>query len=150
MTISVIIPTLNEARNIAPLLDALLAQNFPASTRSARENEEIALLEIIVCDGESSDETPNIAREYSQRDGRVQLLQSVRGVSRQRNFGAKNARGELLIFLDCDTRPAPDFLARVARSYQRIPFAAACPCFCAISKNSFRFEPHIGFSMRFL
>ena len=145
MTISVVIPTLNEAKNIAPLLDALLAQQFPSAC-----TREDSLLEIIVCDGESEDETPEIAREYSRRDARVKLVKGVRGVSRQRNCGAQQARGELLVFLDCDTRPAPDFLCKIARAYRKFPFAVACPCFSAMEKQFSIRAAYWFFSLLFL
>ena len=110
-SVSVVIPTLNEARNIESLLNALQAQQF--------EGE----LQIIVSDGDSQDDTLEIARAHSQ----VLAVQSERGVSRQRNAGAEKATGELIIFMDADDRPAPTFVRDVVSSYQRWPFAVACP-----------------------
>lgn len=114
-TISVVIPTLNEAQNIGKLLAALQAQEYSGS------------LQIIVVDGNSDDGTPNI---ISQCAG-VLLLQTPRGVSHQRNAGAQKATGELLVFMDADDFPQRQFLQKVAQSYRRFPFAVACPWFVA-------------------
>ena len=116
--ISVVIPTLNEAHRLPVLLEKLAAQT-------------LSPLEIVVCDGDSSDETAKIAREFPG----VTLLECERGVSLQRNAGARAARGELLIFLDADDAPDPRFLEKVAQSYRNLPFAVACPWFVAIDGN---------------
>ena len=110
---SVIIPTLNEAARISVLLRALEAQTYP--------------IEVIVCDGGSTDGTPDIVREFPD----VTLIESERGTSRQRNVGAQYANGDLLIWMDADDVPTPDFVVKVVASYQRLPFAVACPWFVA-------------------
>ncbi len=114
--ISIVIPTLNEAPRLGALLLALQNQTDAPD------------FEILVCDGQSNDTTPQIARDFPN----VTLLESERGVSRQRNLGAHRARGELLIFLDADDAPHPHFLARIWKSYRHFPFAVACPWFVAV------------------
>ncbi len=129
---SVIIPTLREEARIGALLEALKAQDY--------EGE----IEIIVVDGQSEDETKTIVRAFPD----VVLLTSQRGTSRQRNIGAKAARGDLLVFMDADNLPAPDFLSRVARSYNRLPFAVACPWF--VARDSFLISAiYFGFNVLF-
>lgn len=81
--ISIIIPTLNEENH----LDALL------STLQAYQN-----VEIIVADGGSSDRTVDIARNHT-----VQIASCPAGRGIQQNEGAKNATGNILVFLHCDT-----------------------------------------------
>ncbi len=109
------IPTLNEAAHIGALLKRLEGQNFAGP------------YEVIVSDGGSTDATCEIVRQFSA----VRLLQGASGVSRQRNVGAHAANGGLLIFLDADDLPSFDFLRYVAASYQKLPFAIACPWFVA-------------------
>ena len=130
-SISVVIPTLDEAGRIEGLLTALAAQTYPA-------------LEILVCDGNSSDDTASLA---SARGARV--LECERGTSRQRNAGARRAVGELLVFLDADDLPPPRFLEGVARSFRRLPFAIACPWFVARDSGWLVRAIYVGFNVAF-
>jgi rSAM/selenodomain-associated transferase 2 len=82
--ISIIIPTLNEAPNLASTL------------RSIRNASNV---EVIVVDGGSSDETVKVARSWSTR-----VLSFAPGRARQMNAGAARATGEILLFLHGDTR----------------------------------------------
>jgi len=81
---SVIIPTLNEEPNIGRCLQSL----FEASPG----------VEIIVSDGGSSDQTRQIAQEAG-----VIVLQAPRGRGNQCNAGAKQATGNIFLFLHADT-----------------------------------------------
>ncbi len=83
-SISIVIPTLNEAENLAATL---------ASTESSVD------LEIIVVDGGSSDETLELAQSFG-----VRLLTTAAGRARQVNAGGLAASGDVLLFLHGDTR----------------------------------------------
>lgn len=83
MTVSVIIPVLNEEKSIAATL-ARLSQIGPDET--------------IVADGGSTDRTREIAADF-----RVRVIPSPRGRAEQMNRGAKAAAGEALLFLHADT-----------------------------------------------
>ena len=61
--ISVIVPCRNEAKNIEACIRALLKQDYPAE-----------LLEIIVLDDHSTDQTANIAQTFSDRGVRLLRL----------------------------------------------------------------------------
>jgi rSAM/selenodomain-associated transferase 2 len=86
LTISVIIPVLNEALRIRAMLEDLRSF-FPSE-------------DIIAVDGGSVDETPN---EVAAVSG-VRLLTAPRGRARQMNAGAQIASGEILLFLHADVR----------------------------------------------
>ena len=83
-SISVIIPTLEEEDNIADCL---------ASTG------DDAAIERIVADGGSRDLTVEIARDMGAR-----TLTAAKGRAAQMNAGAREAKGEILMFLHADTR----------------------------------------------
>ncbi len=85
--LSVIIPTLNEAAYLPALLD-LLHTSLPTETQ------------IIVSDGGSEDKTVSLAKSY----GCDVVISTQRGPAIQRNVGAKKAKGDVLLFLDADTR----------------------------------------------
>lgn len=87
-TISIIIPTLNEAANLPATLEAIRAGFAPRGN-----------VELIVVDGGSSDDTVKIAKQSG-----AQVISSERGRARQMNKGAAMARGEILLFLHADTQ----------------------------------------------
>jgi rSAM/selenodomain-associated transferase 2 len=84
MNVSVIVPVLNEENSIGATLQALLP---------------LAPYEIVVVDGGSSDRTCEIASQFG-----VNVISSERGRARQMNRGAREASGEVLLFLHADTR----------------------------------------------
>lgn len=87
--VSVIITTRNEAENIGRLLESIKKQTYPS-------------IEIIVVDNNSTDATKSIARKYTNR-----VFDKGPERSAQRNFGARKARGEYLLFLDADMELSP-------------------------------------------
>ena len=92
MTLSIIIPVLNEAVAIGQLLQQLTACLSPQ-------------VEIIVVDGGSNDKTRSIINQY---DG-VNLIESTCGRAKQMNAGAAVATGETLLFMHADTRVCTNF-----------------------------------------
>ena len=84
--ISVIIPTLNEARALPQTLTHLFRQSGD--------------FEVILVDGGSSDDTLAVASVWPQ----VQIVTTPPGRAVQMNAGAAVASGELLVFLHADTR----------------------------------------------
>lgn len=90
MNISVIVPVLNEEKTIAATLRALAP---------------LQPYETIVVDGGSQDRTRALAAEFT-----VKVIAAERGRARQMNRGAREASGEVLLFLHADTRlPATAF-----------------------------------------
>ena len=87
--ISVIIPTFNEEKALPSTLRHLLEQ--PGD------------YEVIVVDGGSADRTCEVARRVAETDLRVRLLKASKGRASQMNAGAKEARGEWVLFLHADT-----------------------------------------------
>jgi len=97
MTISVIIPTLNEARRLPDLL--------------MRLRHDSADIEIIVVDGGSRDDTCAVARTAGAR-----VLTSARGRGQQLHAGAEAATGDILWFLHADTTYPRGGLRRIERT----------------------------------
>jgi rSAM/selenodomain-associated transferase 2 len=112
MTLSVIIPVLNEAAEIEAALNALT----PLRQRGA---------EVVVVDGGSSDGSAELARPLADR-----VLTAPRGRATQMNAGAAAASDDVLLFLHVDTRLPDradrliaDGLARSGRSWGRFDVA---------------------------
>lgn len=97
MRISIIIPTLNEASSIAQTL-----------TRVRREGE----CELIVVDGGSSDGTLECARSFVDL-----VVAAPRGRARQMNTGAREAKGDVLLFLHADTALPRNFSQLLAQAF---------------------------------
>ena len=102
-TISIIIPTLNEEKYLPRLLESLRHQVFRS-------------YEIIVSDGNSTDQTGEIAKNYN-----CEFISSkIKNVSHQRNAGAGLARGDILIFVDADCiLPDKNFLSAVYNEFKQ-------------------------------
>lgn len=105
MSVSVIIPTLNEAACIAATIASLRRQGN---------------IEIIVADGGSTDGTPDWARAADQ------VLSAPAGRAAQMNAGAARARGETLLFLHADCTLADGALAAMTRVLRRRSVVAGC------------------------
>lgn len=96
MSVSIIIPSYNSAGYVAATIRSVLAQTQPVR-------------EIIVVDDGSTDETEAVCREFS---GQISYHRRAnQGVSAARNFGAEQAGGEWLLFLDSDDRLLPHAIA---------------------------------------
>jgi rSAM/selenodomain-associated transferase 2 len=80
--ISIIMPVLNEAKNLRDTLSQL--------TLSEKE-------ELIIVDGGSTDDSLSIAREFTDK-----VFQTRSGRARVMNFGAAKAKGDILLFLHAD------------------------------------------------
>jgi len=90
--LTVVIPVLNEAERIAPLIAKLRAPD----------------IETIVVDGGSRDGTSQAARQAG-----ATVIGAPRGRARQQNAGAAQSAGKVLLFLHADTRLPGDFSAQV-------------------------------------
>jgi glycosyltransferase involved in cell wall biosynthesis len=87
--ISFIVPAYNEERLLGATLDALHAAGRAVGER----------YELVVADDASTDRTALIA----QRHGALLVSVAHRQIAATRNSGAREAHGELLIFVDADT-----------------------------------------------
>ena len=95
--VSIIVPAYNEAKHIQECITSLKSQNYPKNS-----------YEIIVVDNESTDNTAQIAS-----NNEVKLLEKQPGnVGRMRNLGAKEARGEIVAFIDADCVVDPEWISR--------------------------------------
>lgn len=94
--ISIIIPTYNEAATVKSTIDSIL--------RSLGNSEEY--IEIIISDGGSSDDTVEICRDYiaaSSQQTKIDIYFGGTNRSESQNIGAKQATGDVLLFLHADS-----------------------------------------------
>jgi glycosyltransferase involved in cell wall biosynthesis len=100
-SISVIVPTWNEAKYLPSLLAALNRQTIPP-------------LEILVADSGSTDGTQEVGRAA----GAIVSEGERRGPGEGRNRGARASRGDILLFADADCVVPPILVETVAVTSQ--------------------------------
>ena len=95
--LSVISPVYNGAKYLEPFLISVLQQSFPH-------------FELIMVDDGSTDSSVEIIKSYQKKDSRIHLIeQNHKGAGSARNFGLSQAKGQYIIFLDCDDWFNDDF-----------------------------------------
>jgi rSAM/selenodomain-associated transferase 2 len=108
--LSIIIPTFNEAENMALFINLL------------QKEDTGELLEIIVVDGQSTDNTMAVAIKCG-----VKVVASpVKGRAAQMNYGASFATTNILYFLHADSIPPKGFIAEIL---EQIKNGFGCGCF---------------------
>jgi len=93
--ISIVVASYNYGRFLGEAIESALAQTLPP-------------IEVIVVDDGSTDDSREIAKRYP-----VKLIEQANaGVSVARNRGARDAKGDYIVFLDADDVLEPEYLAR--------------------------------------
>jgi glycosyltransferase involved in cell wall biosynthesis len=113
--LSVVVPTYNRRELLRVTLNALAQQTL------AFDQFEV----LVISDG-SSDGTHEMVGEYSEvAPYRLRLItQANAGPSRARNRGVQEAFGEVIVFMDDDLEPLPEFLAAHAVYHRHYPKVA--------------------------
>ena len=106
-SISVIVPTLNEAGQLDRCLERLV--HLPGVT------------EVIVSDGGSQDATLAVAARYAK----IRIIRGAAGRGRQMNRAARLARGRFLWFVHADSVPSPRALPALRAAIARPRTVAA-------------------------
>lgn len=109
MKISIIIPAHNEEKVIADCIFALLNQPYKDK-------------EIIVVDDGSTDGTYSLLRYICSPTNIKLFKKNFHSISKTRNFGAEQATGDILVFVDADEIVNKDFLKNIAKAYQEHNF----------------------------
>jgi len=106
-TLSVVIPALNEENGIADIIERVL------SIKESLAEAGVSDLELIVVDDGSQDRTPEIISSYPD----VVLVQHPvnKGYGAAIKTGFRQARGNLLAFLDADGTYPPEHFPRLCR-----------------------------------
>lgn len=117
---SVIIPAYNAQGTIGECLDAFERQIFPKEA-----------YEIIVVDDGSTDETPDIVKRFPVK----YFWQPNQGPATARNFGAKMARGDIILFTDADCVPAHNWIKEMTRPFEAPEVIAAKGAYKSAQKS---------------
>ena len=103
--ISIIIPLYNKVNSIQGTLDSILSQEFQGN-------------EVVIVDDGSTDNGQQVVSRI--QDSRIRLIrQENGGVSRARNIGVENAKGDWVLFLDADDTLEPDAIRTISEDIRK-------------------------------
>ncbi|KKR73432.1 MAG: Glycosyl transferase family 2 [Candidatus Levybacteria bacterium GW2011_GWC2_40_7] len=112
MKLSIIIPNFNG--------EGILKKNLPHVLKSIEEYEGNA--ELIIVDDSSVDSSVGFIGEFisKNKDFEIKLFQNETnlGFSSTVNKGARNASGDIIILLNSDVEPRPDFLKYLVKNFE--------------------------------
>jgi glycosyltransferase involved in cell wall biosynthesis/GT2 family glycosyltransferase len=108
MRVSVIINTYNRASNLVGAIESLKFQSYED-------------FEVIVVNGPSSDETKSVVADSGARYYEISEV----NLSISRNVGLREAKGEVVAFMDDDAQPDNDWLANIVREFSLRPDVGA-------------------------
>jgi glycosyltransferase involved in cell wall biosynthesis len=107
--VSVVIPAYNYERYVKQAIHSALHQKYP-------------LLEVIVVDDGSTDNTAELVGELGKADPRVRYIrQKNAGLPAARNTGIRAAKFDYIGFLDADDQWSPEFLQTAMKTFARLP-----------------------------
>ena len=105
MIVTVIIPVYNLGAYLEATITSVLRQRFDG------------MLEVIIVDDGSSDNSLAIAKNFSNQDKRIKVIhQENAGVSVARNTGLAHASGDCVMFVDGDDILHPDAIYLLVKS----------------------------------
>ncbi len=104
MKASIILPTYKEKDNIVELIEAILAALSPNLN-----------FEVVVVDDSSPDGTADVVRQNFHDNPQVRLYVRTdeRGLATALRYGAEQAKGEILVFMDTDFNHDPAILPQM-------------------------------------
>lgn len=110
--VSIVLPVHNGERYLREALESCRAQTYPH-------------WELIAVDDCSTDETPDILRNYASQEPRIRLLRNPQNLRlpKSLNAGFAESRGAILTWTSDDNNFLPDALAVMVRTLQEHPSA---------------------------
>jgi glycosyltransferase involved in cell wall biosynthesis len=104
--VSIVTPSYNQGRFIRATIESVLGQDYPN-------------IEYFVMDGGSTDETVDVLKEY---DGRLTWVsEKDKGQTDAINKGLRQARGDIVAYLNSDDVYLPGAVRRVVETFQANP-----------------------------
>ena len=104
-SVSIAIPTYNEAETIEKVARVFLQTNYPN------------LLEVLVADGGSIDNTQAIVINLSNQDKRIKLIENPQKIqSAGLNIALQNSQGDIFLRADAHSDYAPDYVEKCVKA----------------------------------
>lgn len=118
--VSIIVPCFNDSEHIGRTIESLLALRYPKH-----------LIEIIIVDDKSTDDSAAVVRRYARLHSNVRLIVNSRnsgGAAEPTNIGIKAAHHSIVAVADADSMPEPDALRKMLGFIQADVHVAAVTC----------------------
>jgi len=111
MDLSVVICTWNNCNRLAITLNSLSHCVIPQALK----------WELVLVNNNCTDETDQVAQQFTDKLPLVYIHEPQQGLSRARNAGLKAASGDLILFTDDDVKPSPNWIKIYWSAYQERP-----------------------------
>ncbi len=122
-TVSIITPLYNGEKYLALTIESVLAQTYPH-------------WEMLIINDGSRDNSEAIAKEYAEKDARIQVFsQQNAGSAAARNNGIRRANGRYIALLDADDLWEPNFLEMQLALMQEKKAQLVCGAHKRIDEN---------------
>ena len=128
--VSIVVPCYNESKTIGATIESLLNLDYPKE-----------MIEIIVVDDKSADNSAEIVRAYEKKYTNVKLIVNSRnsgGAAEPTNIGIKAAKYDFVAVTDADSSPERDALKKMIGFLQEDNQVAAVTC-AVLSKKPHAF-----------
>lgn len=108
LTVSIIVPVLNEKKYIKEFIESVLRQDFDKN-----------FMEVLLIDGISKDGTRDIIKNYCKKYDFIKILDNIKkDIPNALNIGVKNAQGKYIIRMDAHTYYYPDYISNCIEKIQ--------------------------------
>ncbi len=129
--VSIIVPIYNVEKYLDECVQSLVTQTYHN-------------LEILLIDDGSKDESGRIADLWANRDGRIRVFhQENGGVSKARNYGLENVKGEYIFFVDSDDYVAKNYIEELVKGMEKDNAELAMCNFFAVWKDMTALAEHL-------
>ena len=111
--ISIIICTYNREKYIRPLLESIAKNDYPTTD-----------YEIVLVDNNCTDNTHGVCEQFAAAHKEVSfryVIEPEQGLSAARNKGIKEAKGDIIIYVDDDALVDTDYIRQYAEHFATYP-----------------------------
>lgn len=130
--VSIIIPVYNTGKFLKRCIDSII-------------NQTLDDIEIICVNDGSTDNSPGILEEYTDKDSRIKIInQENQGISCARNKGIECAEGEFIGFVDSDDWVDRDFFEKLYSAAQK--YNADIAAGEIVQTNGIKFKKFLKFN----
>ncbi len=130
--VSIVMPCFNDGEHIGEAIESLLALDYPKN-----------MIEIIVVDDKSTDNSVKIIKEYERKHKNVKLIINSRnsgGAAEPTNIGIKAAKYDYIAVADSDSTPDREALIKMIGFLQEDEKVGAVTCYISAKHRNIFIE----------